>query len=216
MDSEVLLPLKFRDCPVPTRFRSNGKGHLIAGMQILQRLAFLHLELFGRAAGIRSHRAVLRLFDRDGVIEPVNSGDCARLRLLGQSPRTEDGEGRNASRKDLCDLHGSLPVCEMMRDKLRGAGLVPGRTCLRRVPKVNVKEPLLLLYAISALTPIRAANEPRLAVAAQFAAAKKGRRGRSVAGAARLPSRYQQTGYGCSSLRASVSMSRRRTIAKRR
>ena len=79
-----LLPLQFRDGLATAGF-TDGKANLVAGMQVFERQAFLHLELFASAAGVRADSAALRLLDRDGVIEPVNSGDRSRQRLLRQS-----------------------------------------------------------------------------------------------------------------------------------
>src|SRR6266851_4479130 len=106
--SESSLFQKFRDRLDPTRFR-RGKGDRVAGMQRVQRQAFLGLELFGSTAGVRSDGTALRLFNCDAAIDPVDFGYRSRQRLLGQSRRTDDGE-RSTSQNDLCDFHGSLPV----------------------------------------------------------------------------------------------------------
>ena len=112
--SEYLLFLKFRDRLCATGFR-DGKGDLIAGMQRVQRQAALCFELFGCAADIRSDGTALGLLNRDGAIDPVNFGNRSGERLLGQSRRADDGEGRGTSQHDLCDFHGSLPVREYAR-----------------------------------------------------------------------------------------------------
>ena len=67
-------------------------------------------RFFDSAAVIRSGGTALRLFNRDGAIEPVYLSDCSRTGLLSKSRRADDGEGRSASQHDLCDVHGSLPV----------------------------------------------------------------------------------------------------------
>src|SRR5258708_34524983 len=102
------MVLKFRDRLDPARFRS-GKGDLIASMQGVQRQAVLWFELFGSAAGIRSDGTALRLFNRDGAIDPVNLGNRSRKCFLGKS-RANDGEGRSTSQNDPCDFHGRLPL----------------------------------------------------------------------------------------------------------
>src|SRR4029077_2818629 len=94
--SEYLLVLKFRDRLDPTRFR-NGKGDLIASMQLVQRQAVLCLVLFGSAASIRSDGTALRSLNRDDAIDPVNFGNCSRKRLLGESRRADDSQGRSTS-----------------------------------------------------------------------------------------------------------------------
>jgi hypothetical protein len=108
--SKASLLLKFRDGPGSGRFRGNGKAYFIAGVQILQRLAFLDLELFSRAAGVGADGAALGLLNGDGLVKTVNSRDRSGKRLLGPTRRTLDDEGRNTGRKGRCDLHGSLPV----------------------------------------------------------------------------------------------------------
>src|SRR3981081_928341 len=105
---QYLLLLKFGDRLDPTRFRS-GKGDLIAGMYSVQRQAILYFELFGSPPGIGSDRTALCLSNRDHAIDPVNSGNRSRKRLLGQGRRTDDGEGRSTSQNDLCGFHGSPP-----------------------------------------------------------------------------------------------------------
>ena len=89
---EILLSLDVGDRLGPARL-GEGKFDAVAGVQDVQQIAlYLGLEFFGRAVcfsatGIGADGAALRRrllqLNGDGAVEPVNSRDRSRHRLLG-------------------------------------------------------------------------------------------------------------------------------------